>query len=75
MKYFYKTDVGTFSIRPDPELTGGYRLYIDDEYLGHYDNPALASDDVYLCATGWPAWDRLEVVEHPQDLDEWKAMH
>ena len=73
MKYFYKTDSGTFSIRPDPILIGGYRLYIDDVYLGDYRTPSLAAGDVYDCQTGWPDWDKRIVVKHPADLDEWTA--
>jgi hypothetical protein len=74
MLYFYKSNFGTFSIRPDPDQPGRWRLYIDDLYLGSYATAALAADDVYLCETGFGPWDDQSTVKHPEDLGEWQAV-
>lgn len=74
MAYFYKTSIGSFSIRPDPHGPGRWCLYIDDLCLGSYASPEMAADDVYLCATGFYEWDRQETVDHPAELAEWIAL-
>jgi hypothetical protein len=73
MIYLYKTGIGAFSIQPDPNEPGRWRLYIDDLWLGSYASPEQAADDVYMCATGFYEWDRQLTVDHPEDLGEWVA--
>jgi hypothetical protein len=75
MIYSYKSKFGTFSIRPDPQQPGRWRLYIDDLWLGSYVAPAQAADDVYMCETGFDAWDDQLTVMHPTDLGEWQAVY
>lgn len=57
-------------IKPLPE--GCYGLFINDEFLGAYDSPESAADDVYMCATGYPSWDDQLIVEEPQGLGCWE---
>jgi hypothetical protein len=73
MDYHCKTEVGTFWICPDPEISGQYRLYIDHLWIGSYFSPESAANDVYTQTTGHDAWDlQDEVVFEPRDLSEWQ---
>jgi hypothetical protein len=71
--WYYETRIGTFQIYPDPEKPGSYLLHIDNVYLGNYDSPQAAADDVYKRSTGWDAWDSLNSEEAPGDLSVWMA--
>lgn len=73
MKYFFKTEFGTFFILPQ---NGGYELWIKElngsrDKLGFYQNAQMASDDVYQCATGFYDWDLQGDVDEPSGLEEW----
>lgn len=73
MKYFYKTDFGTFFIIPSPD---GVELWIkelsgSEEKLGDYPSADMAADDVYMCATGYTDWDLQCDVDEPSELGEW----
>ncbi len=70
MYWTYKTNVGTFWIKPDGNRV---TLGIDDEALGSYLNAIQAADDVYMCATGWWDWDKHLTVYEPVDLSEWNC--
>lgn len=75
MKYFYKTQFGTFFIIPS---SGGVDLWIkessdSEEKLGHYYNAQMAADDVYMCATGYSDWDLQCDVDEPSGLDDWNV--
>ena len=70
--YHYKTRVGVFWIKPQPQSPGRFWLGIDDTALGSYVSPMLAADDMYMHATGWDDWDSLDgSVGGPTDLSEW----
>ncbi len=71
MKYTYRTRVGTFCIRPQPNSPGRWWLCIGDDALGSYHSPEAAADDVYTQSTGHFEWDSLPPVEDPTDLSEW----
>ena len=67
--FYYRSDVGVLRIVPG---RGAWDLWINDVLLGHYASPAMAADDVYLCATGWDDWDSKGDVDEPCDLSEWE---
>ena len=71
--YFKRTGVGTFWIRPFERQWGLFVEHHGDmEYLGSYDSPEAAADDVYTQHTGWDAWDGPDRPEAPADLGEWE---
>ena len=57
MFYHYKTKFGTFWIRPDPDVSGQFRLYIGRTWIGSYFSPESAAEDVYTKTTGFDEWD------------------
>lgn len=69
MKYFYKTEFGTFWIVPAPQ--GGYDLIINDEIVNGSKCADALADDVFTCHSGLEEWDEQDSVEHPTDLKEW----
>jgi hypothetical protein len=69
MHWIYKSNVGTFWIKPDHN--NRFILGINDDALGSYLNPIQAADDVYMCATGYWEWDKQLTVNCPTDLSEW----
>ena len=70
--FFYRSPVGVFWIRPQPNSGGRFWLGIDDERLGSYHSPRAAADDVYCQATGWSEWDLLRRPNAPTDITEWE---
>ena len=72
MKWIYNTDVGTFWIKPNQN--GRYTLGINSEALGSYNDPVMAADDVYMCATGYWPWDKKLMVYNPTDITEWTQL-
>lgn len=71
MWWSYKTNVGTFSIKP---VSGGkFALYVDNQPLGTPQSTAeLAAYNVGMCSTGYLPWDQQEDFDHPRNLDEWQ---
>lgn len=69
MYWTYKTNVGTFWIKPN--RNNMFTLGIDDEALGSFSTPENAASDVYSCATGYWPWDKRLITIHPEDLSEW----
>ena len=70
--FHYKTSVGMFWIKPQPQSPGRFLLGIDDVALGSYASPMLAADDMYMHVTGWSDWDDLDGTEDgPTDIGEW----
>jgi hypothetical protein len=71
--YFYKSEIGTFWIRPEKD--GGWSLNIADddeiEPLGHYKSPFDAADDVSTGNTGLGMWDKRDGGKAPASLEEW----
>jgi len=70
--YFFRSPVGLFWIRPQPNSGGRFWLGIDDERLGSYHSLRAAADDVYSQATGFYRWDSLRRPDVPIDLTEWE---
>jgi hypothetical protein len=68
----YRSPVGVFWIRPQPNSEERFWLGIGDERLGSYDSARAAVDDVYTQHTGWHAWDSLRDANAPTDLSEWE---
>lgn len=72
--YSFKSEVGTFWIRP--ERGGGWSLSIadDDEFepLGYYKSPFDAADDVSTGNTGLGMWDRRANGKVQASLQGWK---
>ena len=67
--YWYKSKVGTFTIR---STLNGYGLFLGGDLVGEYDSPTAAADDVFTHTTGEFRWDRLDGrVNPPSDLSEW----
>lgn len=71
MWIFDTEKAGVFWIRFDPRGGGRFLLGVDDEELNLYYSPEAAADDVFMQATGWPAWDSLEPPKKPESLDDW----
>jgi hypothetical protein len=69
--YHFRSPVGVFWIRPHPTRDDQVELGIDGETIASYHSAMVAADDVYLHATGWYEWDRLEEPGGPCDLSEW----
>lgn len=71
--YSFKSDIGTFWIRP--ERGGGWSLNIasEDEVepLGYYKSPFDAADDVCTGNTGLGMWDKRAKRKAPATLFEW----
>ncbi len=74
MFYFFKSKTGTFSIEPDETCDGMFKLCIGGFWLDSYETAESAARDVYLHATGWYEWDRLEDSTVPCDLGEWELL-
>jgi len=73
MFYHYKTKFGTFWIRPDPDVSGQFRLYIGRTWIGSYFSPESAAEDVYTKTTGFDEWDlQDDIVLEPRDLSQWQ---
>jgi hypothetical protein len=71
--YSFKSDIGTFWIRP--ERNGGWCLSIADddeiEPLGYYKSRFAAADDVCTGNTGLGMWDKRDERKAPATLQEW----
>lgn len=67
--WYYKTQIGTFQIRPGE--SGVFDLWIHDDKLGSYLSPVAAADDVYMQVTTCNEWDALPSIDQPTDLSEW----
>ncbi len=67
----YETNIGVFSIHPDPNSADRRHLYINNKTLGSYVSPAWAAESVYMQTTGLYNWDNLNVVLEPTDLTKW----
>ena len=77
--WLYRTDVGTFRIIVRPE-DGRFLLQVIDstgevETFGSYHRPEAAADDVFMCSTGFSAWDRRRTVDQPTDLSDWEPRY
>ena len=71
MYWTYRSNVGTFWIKPDGR--GRFTLGLNSDALGSYHSAYAAADDVYMCATGYFEWDRKLSVMEPTDLGEWQT--
>jgi len=69
--YYFRSEVGIFSIRPQDGVAARFLLSIGDEPLGSYRSPQAAADDVYGGVTGHYAWDVRNDPHAPTDLSEW----
>ena len=70
MHWTYKTNIGTFWIKPAREKNR-FILGIDDDALGSYSSAPKAADEVLTCTTGhWP-WDKQITAFEPSDLTKW----
>ena len=73
MKYFYKTEFGTFFIIPEND---GCTLWIEEQNepkdrLGWYATVAFAADAVANLETGFDNWDLQENEVDYFELEEW----
>jgi hypothetical protein len=73
MYYEFQTEIGRFTIRPDPGDPTRVLLSIDDIAVGKFVSAEAAARAVYSQQTGWERWDLLQAVEGPRDLSEWKG--
>ncbi|AHG92873.1 hypothetical protein J421_5356 (plasmid) [Gemmatirosa kalamazoonensis] len=70
--WHYRTPVGVFWIRPQPNSDGRWWLGVGDEMpLGSYHSPEAAASDMGDQVTGWSDWDLLRGAQAPRDLSEW----
>ena len=71
--FWFKTQVGTFWIAPQPDEPGRVVLGVDEKALGSYVNPVQAADDVRVHVTGHHAWDRRKhSLDDARKLSDWK---
>ena len=68
--YTFKTEVGTFWIRPEP--AGRVQLGVDRQRLKTYRSPKAAAADVAAQCTGFAPWDGTEQPVKPASLLRWK---
>jgi hypothetical protein len=71
--YSFKSEIGTFWIRPEGDGCWSLNIADDDEIepLGHYKSPFEAADDVYTGNTGLGMWDRRAERKAPASLMDW----
>lgn len=74
MSYSYKTEVGTFHIRPQRTDPSRVELWVGDECYGSYFSAMMAASDVHAHSTGYDEWDLAMHLDVPEDLDEWKKI-
>jgi hypothetical protein len=70
--YQYKSPLGTFIIKPQPNNLWG--LWFKDDLLGSYNSGIAAADDVYTQVTGDYDWDSFEGGDIPTDIHEWEEV-
>jgi len=73
MIYFYKTKIGTWTIRPQRSDPNRAEIWMAGECYGSYSSALMAASDVAAHATGCSAWDSATHLEAPEDLDEWRS--
>ena len=70
MRYYYKTNAGTFFIIRQRKF---YDVLFDDQSLGSYTTPQQALDDLCGGHTFWPASGiDPRTLGIPDDLSEWE---
>lgn len=69
--WLYQSTIGDIYIKLMPN--GLYSIIYNNTVYGSYQNPHLASGDVYTHTTGIYDWDSLdcEIFDVPSDLSEW----
>lgn len=70
--YCYKSPIGVFIIKPQPD--GRWGLWFGDDLLGSYHSEIAAADDVYTQATGNYQWDSSSWLDVPTDIHEWEVI-
>ena len=71
--YYYKSPIGLFFIRYNPSKCK-WELWMNDDVYGDFDTTIGAADNVYLHATGFYDWDKLDgdYDDVPTDIYEWE---
>jgi hypothetical protein len=72
--YSFKSEAGTFWIRPEKDGYWSLSIASEDEVelLGYYKSPFDAADDVYSRQTGLLEWDKDVRGNVPASLMEWQ---
>jgi len=75
MIYIYRTTTGTFSIEPDEQCAGMFKLCIGGMWLATFEKAEEAAQCVQRRQTGWYDWDKRALSETaPCDLGEWECL-
>jgi hypothetical protein len=72
--YIFRSKAGTFTIGSDPTVSGCYELCIGGMWLGTYETPDRAAQDVLMRCTGWHDWDNRKDTDCPGEIGEWEVI-